>query len=32
VGEFREGVVMTRFFSETCLVRNEDGTLSRLSQ
>ena len=32
VGEFREGVVMTRFFSETCLVRNEDGSLSRLSQ
>ena len=32
VGEFREGVVMTRFFSETCLVRNQDGTLSRLSQ
>ena len=32
VGEFREGVVMTRFFSETCLVRGEDGTLSRLSQ
>ena len=31
VGEFREGVVMTRFFSETCLVRGEDGTLSRLS-
>jgi carbamoyl-phosphate synthase large subunit len=32
VGEFREGVVMTRFFSETCLVRGEDGTLSRLPQ
>jgi carbamoyl-phosphate synthase large subunit len=32
VGEFREGVVMTRFFSETCLLRGEDGTLSRLSQ
>ncbi len=31
VGEFREGVVMTRFFSETCLLRGEDGTLSRLS-
>jgi carbamoyl-phosphate synthase large subunit len=32
VGEFREGVVMTRFFSETCLVRGQDGTLSRLSR
>ena len=32
VGEFREGVVMTRFFSETCLVPGEDGALSRLSQ
>ena len=32
VGEFRAGVVMTRFFSETCLVRGEDGVLSRLSQ
>lgn len=31
VGEFREGVVMTRFFSETCLVRGENGTLTRLS-
>jgi carbamoyl-phosphate synthase large subunit len=32
VGEFREGVVMTRFFSETCLVRGEDGTLTRWMQ
>jgi len=31
VGEFKEGVVMTRFFSETCLVRGEDGSLTRLS-
>ena len=31
VGEFREGVVMTRFFSETSLVRGGDGSLTRLS-
>jgi carbamoyl-phosphate synthase large subunit len=31
VGEFREGVVMTRFFSEACLVRSSDGALTRLS-
>ena len=31
VGEFRVGVVMTRFFSETSLVRGEDGSLTRLS-
>ena len=31
VGEFKEGVVMTRFFSEMCLVRGEDGSLTRLS-
>jgi carbamoyl-phosphate synthase large subunit len=31
VGEFRDGVLMTRFFSETCLVRGEDGSLTRLS-
>jgi carbamoyl-phosphate synthase large subunit len=27
LGEFEEGVVMTRFFSEVCLRRDEDGTL-----
>ena len=27
VGEFREGVVMTRFFSDLCLVEGPDGTL-----
>ena len=27
VGDFREGVVMTRFFSEVCLVPGDDGTL-----
>jgi hypothetical protein len=32
VGEFRAGVVMTRFFSETFLVRGGDGVLTRLSQ
>ena len=31
VGEFREGVLMTRFFSETCLVRGDDGTLTQFS-
>ena len=29
VGEFRAGVVMTRFFSEICLVDGGDGSLSR---
>jgi carbamoyl-phosphate synthase large subunit len=27
LGEFREGVVMTRFFSDLCLVEDGDGTL-----
>ncbi len=27
LGEFREGVVMTRFFSDLCLVDGHDGTL-----
>jgi carbamoyl-phosphate synthase large subunit len=27
LGEFREGVVMTRFFSDLCLVENGDGEL-----
>ena len=31
VGEFREGVLMTRFFSEICLVPGPDGALTRLS-
>jgi carbamoyl-phosphate synthase large subunit len=30
VGSFREGVFMTRFFSEVCLVRGSDGELVRL--
>ncbi len=30
VGEFREGVVMTRFFSELCLEPGPDGTLEPL--
>jgi carbamoyl-phosphate synthase large subunit len=30
VGDFREGVFMTRFFSEVCLVAAEDGTLQPL--
>jgi carbamoyl-phosphate synthase large subunit len=29
VGEFRAGVVMTRFFSEVCLVEGADGDLTR---
>jgi carbamoyl-phosphate synthase large subunit len=32
VGSFREGVVMTRFFSGICLVEGEDGTLEPLGQ
>ena len=30
VGEFREGIVMTRFFSDLSLTRNGDGTLKPL--
>jgi carbamoyl-phosphate synthase large subunit len=30
VGDFREGVFMTRFFSEVCLVAAEDGMLQAL--
>jgi carbamoyl-phosphate synthase large subunit len=30
LGDFREGVVMTRFFSHTCLVASADGTLEPL--
>jgi carbamoyl-phosphate synthase large subunit len=30
VGEFDEGVIMTRFFSEVCLTRDGDGTLRPL--
>jgi carbamoyl-phosphate synthase large subunit len=32
LGEFREGVVMTRFFSHLCLVRDADGTLIPFSE
>jgi carbamoyl-phosphate synthase large subunit len=32
VGAFREGVVMTRFFSEVCLASGEDGTLVSLPE
>jgi carbamoyl-phosphate synthase large subunit len=32
VGEFRAGVVMTRYLSETCLVAAEDGTLEPLGR
>jgi carbamoyl-phosphate synthase large subunit len=32
VGSFREGVVMTRFFSGICLVAEEDGTLEILGE
>jgi carbamoyl-phosphate synthase large subunit len=32
VGSFREGVVMTRFFSGICLVEDEEGTLERLGE
>ncbi len=31
VGEFRDGVVMTRFYSDICLVEGPDGTFERLS-
>jgi len=31
VGEFRDGVVMTRFYSDICLVDRPDGTFERLS-
>ena len=27
LGEFMEGVAMTRYFSEVCLARGEDGSL-----
>jgi hypothetical protein len=32
LGEFRAGVVMTRFFSHLCLVRDADGTLVPFSE
>ena len=32
VGSFREGVVMTRFFSGVCLVEDEDGALEPLGE
>ena len=32
VGSFREGVVMTRFFSEVCLSPDEDGALEPLAE
>jgi carbamoyl-phosphate synthase large subunit len=32
LGEFREGVVMTRFFSQLTLVAGEDGTLAPFSE
>jgi hypothetical protein len=32
IGSFRDGVVMTRFFSGICLVENEDGTLELLGE
>jgi carbamoyl-phosphate synthase large subunit len=32
VGAFREGVVMTRFFSEVCLVEGGDGAFERLRE
>jgi carbamoyl-phosphate synthase large subunit len=32
LGEFREGVVMTRFFSDVCLAANGDGSLAPLEQ
>jgi carbamoyl-phosphate synthase large subunit len=32
VGEFRAGVVMTRFLSDVCLAAAEDGTLEPLAQ
>jgi carbamoyl-phosphate synthase large subunit len=30
VGDFREGVVMTRFFSHVCLTTTAEGTLESL--
>ena len=27
VGEFRDGIVMTRFFSDLCLIEDETGAL-----
>jgi carbamoyl-phosphate synthase large subunit len=30
VGEFRDGVVMTRFYSDICLAEQPDGTFARL--
>jgi carbamoyl-phosphate synthase large subunit len=32
VGEFREGVVMTRFFSDLCLTENGDGRLEPFAE
>ncbi len=32
LGDFREGVVMTRFFSDVCLVPGRDGTLEPLGE
>jgi carbamoyl-phosphate synthase large subunit len=32
LGEFREGVVMTRFFSHLCLTEGEDGRLEPFSE
>src|SRR6266849_9385288 len=32
LGEFREGVVMTRFFSQLTLIAGEDGTLEPFSE
>jgi carbamoyl-phosphate synthase large subunit len=32
VGSFRAGVLVTRYFSEVCLVENPDGTLSPLPE
>ena len=31
VGEFQDGVVMTRFYSDICLVEGPDGTFGRLT-
>lgn len=31
VGDFRDGVVMTRFYSDICLVERADGTFERLT-
>jgi carbamoyl-phosphate synthase large subunit len=32
LGDFREGVVMTRFFSHVCLTAGDDGTLEPFSE